>query len=367
MIDINTSDSPSGALNLRRVIATAEMENRAENASPISYADRVELGYKAFEIGLWELGRDNHADARRWLQTAVDIGIDDAQPLLDICIKAQRPTLRPIDNPEPKRASSDQPTPVPAANATDNSEGAGTPIYWAVAAKLSNGETPSDDTFTEQYDRLFRAWRRWRERVMPGLLAAPAQRRHPIGGPNSAHLALMAKVLRGPTASHRSREDRMAAIMNALARLGYVCVVSGDLVEIAPLAILGQQHGDLHRSNLLLPDTNGPSSELRLIDASFDTASYRQFAEGYRLSPDSMKWFWDQYSAEERHDAESTASPARPDGACGDVVTVDCTWTEAATRRDSGPILALKPGRSAEVVDIGDGALADAAHPGGPD
>ncbi|MFF5635842.1 alpha/beta hydrolase [Streptomyces sp. NPDC012825] len=48
-----------------------------------------------------------------------------------------------------------------------------------------------------------------------------------------------------------------------------------------------------------------------VTDASFDTASYHQFAEGYFLRRDGMQWFWDQYTLDERQRAEITASPLR--------------------------------------------------------
>jgi acetyl esterase len=67
---------------------------------------------------------------------------------------------------------------------------------------------------------------------------------------------------------------------------------------------------------LLSRERGGPDIRLQLLfypvtDASFDTASYQQFAEGYHLRRDAMMWFWDQYTANlgERH--EITASPLR--------------------------------------------------------
>ena len=48
-----------------------------------------------------------------------------------------------------------------------------------------------------------------------------------------------------------------------------------------------------------------------VTDASFDTASYDQFAEGYFLRRDGMKWFWDQYTTDPAQRAEPTASPLR--------------------------------------------------------
>ncbi|MFC8793369.1 alpha/beta hydrolase [Streptomyces cinereoruber] len=48
-----------------------------------------------------------------------------------------------------------------------------------------------------------------------------------------------------------------------------------------------------------------------VTDASFDTGSYRQFAEGYFLRRDGMQWFWDQYTTDEKQRGEVTASPLR--------------------------------------------------------
>jgi len=48
-----------------------------------------------------------------------------------------------------------------------------------------------------------------------------------------------------------------------------------------------------------------------LADASFETDSYHQFAEGYFLRRDAMQWFWDQYTTDPVQRAEITASPLR--------------------------------------------------------
>ncbi len=48
-----------------------------------------------------------------------------------------------------------------------------------------------------------------------------------------------------------------------------------------------------------------------VTDASFDTDSYRQFAEGYFLRRDAMQWFWDQYTTDENERNQITASPLR--------------------------------------------------------
>ncbi|MFC4330619.1 alpha/beta hydrolase [Streptomyces andamanensis] len=48
-----------------------------------------------------------------------------------------------------------------------------------------------------------------------------------------------------------------------------------------------------------------------VADASFDTPSYVQFAEGYYLTRDAMKWFWDAYTTDPAQRAEAYASPLR--------------------------------------------------------
>jgi acetyl esterase len=67
---------------------------------------------------------------------------------------------------------------------------------------------------------------------------------------------------------------------------------------------------------LLSRERGGPDIRLQLLfypvtDASFDTASYQQFAEGYHLRRDAMMWFWDQYTANPGERNEITASPLR--------------------------------------------------------
>jgi acetyl esterase/lipase len=48
-----------------------------------------------------------------------------------------------------------------------------------------------------------------------------------------------------------------------------------------------------------------------VTDASFDTPSYHQFAEGYFLRRDAMQWFWNQYTTDQAQRNEITASPLR--------------------------------------------------------
>ncbi|MFJ7046591.1 alpha/beta hydrolase [Streptomyces sp. NPDC101112] len=82
--------------------------------------------------------------------------------------------------------------------------------------------------------------------------------------------------------------------------------VAGDSVGgnmTAALTLMAKERGDvpLVQQVLFYPVT----------DANFDTGSYRQFAEGYFLRRDGMRWFWDQYTTSEEERARITASPLR--------------------------------------------------------
>jgi acetyl esterase len=82
--------------------------------------------------------------------------------------------------------------------------------------------------------------------------------------------------------------------------------VAGDSVGgnmAAALTLMAKERGDvpLVAQVLFYPVT----------DASFDTGSYHQFAEGYFLAREGMQWFWDQYTTDETERAQITASPLR--------------------------------------------------------
>ena len=48
-----------------------------------------------------------------------------------------------------------------------------------------------------------------------------------------------------------------------------------------------------------------------VTDASFETASYKQFAEGHFLTTRMMKWFWDNYTTDAKARNQIYASPLR--------------------------------------------------------
>jgi acetyl esterase/lipase len=48
-----------------------------------------------------------------------------------------------------------------------------------------------------------------------------------------------------------------------------------------------------------------------VTDANFETGSYQEFATGYWLARDGMKWFWDNYLPDREARKQPTASPLR--------------------------------------------------------
>ncbi|WP_410577080.1 alpha/beta hydrolase [Amycolatopsis sp. lyj-108] len=114
--------------------------------------------------------------------------------------------------------------------------------------------------------------------------------------------------------------------------------IAGDSVGgnmTAALTLLAKQRGDVtfRQQVLFYPVT----------DANFDTESYKQFAEGYFLALEGMKWFWDQYTTDPAQRAEITASPLRAslDELAGLPPALVIT-AEADVLRDEGEAYAAK-------------------------
>ena len=65
---------------------------------------------------------------------------------------------------------------------------------------------------------------------------------------------------------------------------------------------------------LLAKERGGPSITFQLLfypvtDANFDTPSYLAYQEGYFLTREAMKWFWDNYLSNDTNRKEPTVSP----------------------------------------------------------
>lgn len=98
-----------------------------------------------------------------------------------------------------------------------------------------------------------------------------------------------------------------------------------------------------------------------VTNADFTTPSYEQFAEGYYLARDGMKWFWDQYTSNEAQRKEKYASPLQtPDDELKDLPPTLVITDEADVLRDEGEQYANK--LRANGVDVTSVRVAGMVH-----
>jgi acetyl esterase len=116
-----------------------------------------------------------------------------------------------------------------------------------------------------------------------------------------------------PEARYPVAIEESYAVMEWVAEHG----AENDL-DPARIAVAGDSVGGNMAAALTLmaKQRSGPRLTTQVLfypvtDASFDTESYDQFAEGYWLRRDAMQWFWDQYTTDEAQRNEITASPLR--------------------------------------------------------
>jgi acetyl esterase len=103
------------------------------------------------------------------------------------------------------------------------------------------------------------------------------------------------------------------AVLRWIADHGAEKNLDGSRMAIAGDSVGGNMSAAL---TLIAKERSGPELAAQALfypvtDASFDTDSYQQFAEGYFLRRDAMQWFWDQYAPDQDQRDEITASPLR--------------------------------------------------------
>lgn len=87
-------------------------------------------------------------------------------------------------------------------------------------------------------------------------------------------------------------------------------------LDSSRLAVMGDSVGGNMAAvvSILAKECGGPKINYQVLfypvtDANFETESYNKFAEGYWLSKEAMKWFWDSYLPDENKRKKYTASP----------------------------------------------------------
>ncbi len=116
----------------------------------------------------------------------------------------------------------------------------------------------------------------------------------------------------------RSPEARYpVAIEEAYAATRYIAL-NGRALNLDParIAVAGDSAGGNMAAvvALLAKQRNGPPIACQVLfnpatDARFDTPSYEQFATGYFLTREAMKWYWNHYLPDEAARRQPTASP----------------------------------------------------------
>jgi acetyl esterase len=116
-----------------------------------------------------------------------------------------------------------------------------------------------------------------------------------------------------PEASYPTALEECYMVARWVARRGQEHGLDAQRLAVAGDSVGGNMAAAV---TLLSRERGGPDIRLQLLfypvtDASFDTASYHQFAEGYHLRRDAMMWCWDQYTRHPSERNEITASPLR--------------------------------------------------------
>ena len=116
-----------------------------------------------------------------------------------------------------------------------------------------------------------------------------------------------------PEARYPTAIEEIYAVLEWVAQHGSQKNLDGSRIAVAGDSVGGNMSAAI---TLMAKERGGPAIVAQLLfypvtDASFDTDSYHQFAEGYFLRRDAMQWFWDQYTTDENQRNEITASPLR--------------------------------------------------------
>jgi acetyl esterase len=116
-----------------------------------------------------------------------------------------------------------------------------------------------------------------------------------------------------PEARYPTAIEESYAVLEWIGEHGAEKDLDGSRIAVAGDSVGGNMTAAV---TLMAKERTGPKLRAQALfypvtDASFDTDSYHQFAEGYFLRRDAMQWFWDQYTTDEDERAQITASPLR--------------------------------------------------------
>lgn len=116
-----------------------------------------------------------------------------------------------------------------------------------------------------------------------------------------------------PEAKYPTAIDQAYAATKWVAEHGEEIGVDGSRLAVAGNSVGGNMAAVVA---LKAKEKGTPKIRFQLLlwpvtDASFDTASYKEFAEGHFLTRNMMQWFWDNYTSDPKQRAKIYASPLR--------------------------------------------------------
>jgi len=128
---------------------------------------------------------------------------------------------------------------------------------------------------------------------------------------SSGAAAVFVDYTRSPEAGYGVALGEIYAATQWVAQHGKELQIDGHRLAVAGNSVGGNMAAAL---TLMAKDKGGPALRYQVLmwpvtDAGFDTASYKQYANGYFLTKNMMTWFWDSYTRDAAKRKEVYASP----------------------------------------------------------
>ena len=129
----------------------------------------------------------------------------------------------------------------------------------------------------------------------------------------SGSVAVYVDYTPSPEAQYPTAIDQAYAATQWVAEHGREIDVDGKRLAVAGNSVGGNMAAVVA---LKAKEAGTPTLRFQLLlwpvtDASFETGSYKQFAEGHFLTTGMMKWFWDNYTTDATARQQIYASPLR--------------------------------------------------------
>ncbi|CAO3619066.1 unnamed protein product [Cunninghamella echinulata] len=116
-----------------------------------------------------------------------------------------------------------------------------------------------------------------------------------------------------PEAKYPTAINQLYNVTKWISENGETKNIDGKRLIIAGDSVGGNMVASI---SILSKKNNGPNIKYQImfypvVDDDFETESYNEFQDGYFLTRDSMKWFWDAYLPDKSKRNEITASPLK--------------------------------------------------------